>query len=101
MISTNAHLNFRRPEADIAIRPARYLPGDMIGEQVGEVRLQAMASQDYLDNRPTDGDRWLGVTDLLSRSPGHHWQSRLAPDKMVFSADSYLVLAAHARAGGG
>ena len=102
VISTNARLNFARLDAEVAIRPAQTLPADMIGDRVGTMRMRVYGAADYLAARPrrqAAAHDWLGVSDLLSRSPVYDWQARLPQDRIALRADSFSTLAAHARAG--
>lgn len=103
LISTNTRLNFARLDAEVAIRPARALPEDMTGDRVGTMRMRVYGSADYIASRPggAAAQNWLGVSDLLSRSPVYHWQARLPQDRIVLRADSFVTLAAQARAGQG
>ena len=104
MISTNARLSLARLDAEVAIRPAQALPEDMIGERVGVMRMRVYGSPEYLSKNPSAdpaAHRWLGVSELLSRSPVYGWQAKLPPDRIAFRSDSFLTLAAQARAGMG
>lgn len=103
MISTNTRLNFSRLDAEVAIRPAQALPEDMVGDRAGTLTLRVYGSPEYLAKRSGDADRhdWLGVSDLLSRSPVYAWQARLPQDRIIFRADSFVTLARQARAGQG
>ncbi len=103
MISTNARLNFAQLDAEVAIRPARALPEDMIGERVGTMRMRVYGSADYLAARAGGATMqdWLGVSELLSRSPVYDWQAGLPQERIIFRADSFVTLAAQARAGQG
>lgn len=103
LISTNARLNFARLDAEVAIRPARALPEDMTGERAGTMRMRVYGAPGYLASRPggAEAQDWLGVSDLLSRSPVYDWQARLPQERIVFRADSFVTLAAQARQGQG
>lgn len=101
LLSTNARLNLARLDAEVAIRPAPAAPEDMVSEQVGAMRMRVFASRDYLARRGDEATSWLGVSELLSRSPVFAWQGKLPPERIVFRADSFVTLAAMARAGMG
>ena len=72
--STNAHMDLGRLDAEATIRPARELPEDLRGTRVGTLRLRVYGAPGYLRRHGSDdpGDhRWLGVSELLGRSPSY------------------------------
>lgn len=91
--AANAHLDFSRMEAHIAVRPTADLPDDMEGEKAGAIWLGV-----YATNPETED--WLGVSGTLSRSPFASWLRRKATAPSVI-ADSFLTLAALAAQGRG
>lgn len=102
--ATNAHENLSKLDADLTIRPTKKLPPELTGNKVAELPFRVFGSPEYLvantSSRPQD-HRWLGVTDLLKGSPVGAWQSELPKEKLVFLADSFLILAEMARTGMG
>ena len=44
---------------------------------------------------------WLGVSELLSRPLVYDWRAGLPQERIIFRADSFVTLAAQARAGQG
>jgi len=102
LLSTNARLNLARMDADMTIRPGQAKPEGMISERAATMRMQVYGAPDYVAQiaagAPPD---WLGVSELLSRSPAFSWQSALPQERIVCRADSFISLAALARAGMG
>lgn len=103
LTATNARLNLDRLDAEMTIRPAQSLDERLAGERVGAIRMSVWGAESYLRAHPSRDPAahlWLGVTDLLSRSPVHAWQERDGK-RIVFYADSFVTLAEMARAGAG
>lgn len=103
LAATNARLDLGRLDAEMTIRPTRSLDESLIGERVGSLRMSVWGAESYLRAHPSRDPAehlWLGVTDLLSRSPVHAWQARDGK-RIVFYADSFVTLAEMARAGAG
>lgn len=101
---TNHRVDMAEPVAEIAIRPIRRLPDDMMGEQAGELSFQIYGSPDYLAAH-TGSDiadhHWLGVAPVIARSPAGQWQSEHFDDAPALTADSFFPLATMAAAGMG
>ncbi|QIE55502.1 LysR family transcriptional regulator [Pikeienuella piscinae] len=102
LAATNARLDLGRLDAEMTVRPAQALPENLVGERVGAMRMRVWGSAAYLSAHPS-GDPadhvWLGVSELLSRSPVHEWQQLLPKSRIAFRADSFVTLAALARDG--
>ncbi|RLJ41667.1 DNA-binding transcriptional LysR family regulator [Litoreibacter meonggei] len=90
LISTNAHLDMTRLDADITVRPTAQLPDHLIGERAGELVFGV-----YGPARPSEmGDTdWLGLSGPLSRSAPARWmEENLNATQVKGSADSFLTL---------
>jgi DNA-binding transcriptional LysR family regulator len=98
LISTNAHLDMTRLDADITVRPAAHLPDHLIGERAGELVFGVFGSL-----RPTKDDTvWLGLSGPLSRTAPARWMdSTLKDGQIKGSADSFLTLREMVAAGAG
>lgn len=95
LMSSNAHLDLGRLQADVAVRPARGLPPEMAGEVVAELGFGAYA-------RDPAERRWLGLAGPLARAVPAQWMAEtIAPEAIVGCADSFLALAEMAAAGQG
>jgi DNA-binding transcriptional LysR family regulator len=102
LLSTNARLNLARMDADMTIRPGQAKPEGVISERVATMVMHIYGAPEYAARiaAGTEPD-WLGVSELLSRSPSYAWQTGLPQERIVFRADSFVTLAAVARAGMG
>lgn len=95
LLSSNAHLDFSRLQADISVRPAARLPDDMIGESPARLGFAAFAA-------PGARKVWLGLTGQLSRSVAGQWMAEHVPlDEIAAGSDSFVVLRQLALAGMG
>ena len=104
MITTNARLNLAKLDAEITVRPARELPDNLTGRIVNKMNFKVYGSLDYLrENNSSElhKHRWLGVTELLKRSPVGQWQQRLHEENIVFRADSFVTICEMVEAGMG
>lgn len=100
--ATNARLNLSKLDAEITVRPAKTLPPDLTGHKVARMEFRVFGTANYLSRHPSGNPashRWLGVTELLARSPVGAWQANLPGDQIVFKADSFVTLADVAETG--
>lgn len=100
--STNSHLDLARLDADITIRPAVELSDDLVGRVVCGLAFKVYGAPSYLQSNSASRHAehsWLGISDLLSRSPVGAWQEATIADSIVFRADSFLTLRNAAEAG--
>lgn len=93
VLSDNAYLDFARMEADITVRPTPRLPPELEGEQAGHIKFAIFASH-------PDVTGWLRLSGTLARTAAAAWL-RKQPGEDAMGADSFLTLAALARAGRG
>lgn len=85
--STNSHIDMGRLRAEITIRPALRLPGDLAGIEAGELAISAFAPANGA------GSRWLGMSGSLSRVAAADWMAEHGHDLDVGgAADSFLAL---------
>lgn len=97
LMSSNAHLDFARMQADIAVRPAQSLPDDLTGEVAARLTFRAFAGAQTGGEPP-----WLGLTGPLVRAlPGRWMAANVPPETIGAGADSFLVLRRMIRAGMG
>jgi len=102
--STNARLDLARMDAEITVRPAKSLPPDLEGIRTCNLVFKVYGTPAYLRQHTSadpSGHTWLGVSELLMRSPVGQWQQTILGDTPVFRADSFLTLCAAAEAGMG
>ena len=87
LVSTNAHLDLSRLNADVVVRPTPGLTSDLVGEVVAVLGFDVFA--------PINGssDRWLAPTGLLKRSVGATWMTEnVKTSRIAGAADSFLSL---------
>jgi DNA-binding transcriptional LysR family regulator len=96
LLTANAHADFARLHADIAVRPAVTLPDDMTGEVAAELGFAVYAAPGSED------EPWLGLSGVLGRTAVAAWLAQ-QPDsgQVAGAADSFVALHALARAGAG
>lgn len=88
-LSSNAHLDMARLHADIALRPAAALPGDLVGRKLTEMRFFVYAKA---NRRNAQG--WLSLAGALERSGPAQWMQReIDPAEITGCADSFCLLA--------
>lgn len=101
LLSTNAHLDFARMQADISVRPALRLPDEMTGEVAAHLAFGAFCAPE-LAEQPADAVPWLGLTGPLTRAAAGQWLiENIPPERIVAGSDSFLVLRAMAAGGMG
>lgn len=102
LLSTNARLDLAQSDADLTVRPGQSMPEGIVSARAATMSLRVYGSRSYLERlRAGETTNWLGVSELLSRSPAYAWQSNVPPDRIVFRADSFVTIAAMVREGAG
>lgn len=98
LLSSNAHADLARIEADIAVRPAATLPDDLAGEAAAELGFAAYAPAADPETRG-----WLGISGPLARSTlVSDWlRANVPAGALRGAADSYLILREMVAAGQG
>jgi len=86
IISTNAHLDLGRTQADIAIRAAKSLAEGLVGEAVAPLKFRVYRG------RGAGQGRWLGLAGSTGAAPVARWLEGVAGGGIATRADSFLVL---------
>lgn len=95
LMSSNAHLDMGRLQADVTVRPSRHRPEDMAGEAAAELGFAAYATD-------PDERRWLGLAGPLARAAPAQWMADAVPPAQITAcADSFLALREMAAQGHG
>jgi DNA-binding transcriptional LysR family regulator len=93
--SQNLHADLGRLDADIAVRPAERLPGDLVGVRAGTMGFAVYAA-------PGGRSDWLGFAGGLIRSLPAAWMAETIPaTEIAGRADSFVVLREMVAAGQG
>lgn len=88
LLSSNAHVDLARIEAEITVRPAMALSPELIGEAAAELGFGV-----YVPAMVPDSQSWLGLSGALSRTPVAEWlRQSIAESAFVGAADSFVVL---------
>lgn len=94
LLTVNAHLDLSRLDADLAVRPALALPADLVGENPATLGMSCYRL------KGTSTHRWVGLSNALGRAPVAQWiLQNIAPENVVGSADSFVVLSRMVAAG--
>jgi DNA-binding transcriptional LysR family regulator len=94
LLSSNAHLDFTRLQADIAVRPAVVLADELYGEVAAMLGFDVYAAPGSAQNR------WLAMGSALSRTQVAKWMIENIPAEAICaSSDSFLTLRELAAAG--
>jgi DNA-binding transcriptional LysR family regulator len=92
----NSYVNFTKMDADITVRPAPDLPGDMVGERACDLMMRVYGTTEYLANNPGlsySAHKWLGVSPPISSSMVGTWQDQnLPPQAIVLKSSSFVGL---------
>ena len=104
LTTTNALLNLSRRDADIAVRPGKKPPDNLVGRRVATVAFALYASPSYLERRPASDDLerhgWLAPDDSLAGTSIARWMARtLGSAPVVLRADTLTALWQAAEAG--
>lgn len=93
LISTNAHTDFSRSQADIAVRPSLRLSDELTGQVAAHLGFGLYATSTRVQG-------WLGMTGSLARSAPARWLAEtVRAEEIVGTADSFVALTGLARQG--
>lgn len=88
LLSSNAHLDLGRIEADITVRPTARLPDELVGLKAGTLVFRLYRARGADDALP-----WLGLAGQLSRTVPARWMAEHVPESEIGAgADSFLTL---------
>lgn len=97
VLSSNAHSDLARLEAEIAVRPAARLPEELFGEEAGQLGFAIYAPAADPGIRP-----WLRLSGVLSRVAAASWIAEAcAEDPVAGAGDSFVTLREMVAAGQG
>lgn len=95
LLSSNAHLDLGRLDADITVRPAEALPEGLFGERAAMLAFDVYAA-------PGRRDGWLGLSGPLARTiPGRWLSENHGKSRFNGAADSFVTLREMAAEGAG
>lgn len=107
VVMSNALFSLTRREADVAVRPSRTPPENLVGRCVGRVQTAVYAEKRLARRQAkTGGDLrdqpWVGFDDSLAHLPQAQWVARHVPAARVsLRVNSLVTLAEAVRAGAG
>lgn len=103
LTATPAMLNLSKRDADVAVRPSKAPPPNLVGRRVAGVAFALYAAPVYLARRPArrelDRHAWLVPDDSLAGTTVARWVARTLAVTPVLRADSFMALAYAARGG--
>jgi DNA-binding transcriptional LysR family regulator len=101
--TTNAMTNLSKRDADVAVRPTRNPPPNLIGRRVATVAIALYAAPSYLAHAPArralDKHAWLAPDDSLASTTIWRWFAREVGGTPILRGDSLTALARAAVAG--
>ncbi len=100
----NEFLPLTRREADIALRASDKPPETLLGRRVGHIAVAPYGQRkrfgEALDDIDPTAQTWIGFDDTLGHLKSARWLEReIAPERVVYRANSLLAILGAARAG--
>lgn len=104
LTTTTAMVSLTKRDADLAVRPTRKPPPNLVGRRVSPVAFALYAAPSYLARVPAKRDlarhTWLAPDDSLATTTIARWMARAVPgDQIALRADTLTALAYAAAAG--
>jgi len=103
LTTTTTMVNLSKRIADVAVRPTRDPPGNLVGRRVATIAHSIYAAPSYIARVPTrralDQHTWLTPDDSLAGTSVATWFAANRQATPVFRADTYTTLT-HAAAAG-
>lgn len=97
-------VNLTKREADVALRPARKVPENLVGRRVAEVAIALYAAPSYLRRtparRPLDKHTWIGLDESLSGTTVAQWMERELEGVPIRTRTDTITSASHAAVAG-
>lgn len=89
LLSSNAHMDLGRIQADITVRPTVKLPDDLVGSRAAELAFGLY----HLSTERPDKLPWLALVGQLSRTVASRWMAdSLSDSDITHGADSFMTL---------
>lgn len=89
LLSSNAHMDLGRIQADITVRPTDKLPDDLVGSRAAELAFGLY----HLATERADKLPWLGLVGQLARTIPSRWMAdSLSDNDISDGADSFMTL---------
>jgi len=96
LVITSHQLSLSKRDADVAIRPGKSIPDNLVGNKIGVMQFGIFGSTKYLQSHQSkklDQHRWLGVDSPVLQSPPGQWITAHIPEHcFCLKADSFMVL---------
>ena len=104
LTTTTAMVSLTKRDADLAVRPTRKPPPNLVGRRVSPLAFALYAAPSYLARVPAKRDlarhTWLAPDDSLATTTIARWMARAVPgDQIALRADTLTALAYAAAAG--
>ena len=102
---SNHQLNLSQRDADVAIRPGKQIPDNLVGRQLGTMQFGLYANESYIREHPSknlEEHRWIGMENPILNSPPGKWmQERVPHSAICIRTDSFVTMRAMAETGMG
>ncbi len=89
-------MSLSRREADVAIRPGKTMPKELVARRLQKMEFGIFASPEYIEGNSSESiadHRWLGVEPPISASPPGVWLTDNIPaGNICLTADSFVAL---------
>ncbi|MBX2885549.1 MAG: LysR family transcriptional regulator [Granulosicoccus sp.] len=97
---SNYQLNLSQRDADVAIRPGKNIPDNLVGRQLGTMQFGLYAHASYMEENPSqklEDHRWIGMDNpILASPPGKWMQEHVPPSSICIRTDSFVTMRAMA-----
>src|SRR5690606_30129566 len=105
VVVANQFFSLSRRDADVAIRPSAEAPEDLVAHRIAEVATALYAAPSYVAAKGKCAlaeHTWLGPDESLMHLGSARWlRQEIAPERIVYRANSLVALQAAARCGVG
>ena len=102
--TSTSMVNLTKREADVALRPARKIPENLVGRRISEVAIALYAAPSYLRRtgarRSLEKHTWVGLDDSLASTTVAQWMERELKGAAVRTRTDTISAAARAAVAG-
>ncbi|HET9934621.1 MAG TPA: LysR family transcriptional regulator [Polyangiaceae bacterium] len=102
--TSTSMVNLTKREADVALRPARKIPENLVGRRIAQVAIALYAAPSYLQHSPPrkalSKHVWIGLDDSLSETSVAQWMARELKDVSIRTRTDTISAAARAAVAG-